>query len=83
MAQLFKPSTNVYARLTIFGALFAVAGLLFAVNSFNRSDYVTQAHVAREQPVPFSHKHHVGELGIDCRYCHTSVELSSSASPIP
>ena len=83
MAQLFKPSSNVYARLTIFGALFAIAGLLFAVNSFNRSDYVTQAHVAREQPVPFSHKHHVGELGIDCRYCHTSVEVSSTAGIPP
>src|ERR1700761_9520866 len=33
--------------------------------------------VAPEQPVMFSHKHHVGELGIDCRYCHAGVETSS------
>ena len=79
MAQIFKPSANVYARLSIFGALFAVVGLLFAMAAFMRSDYMTNAHVAREQPVPFSHRHHVNELGIDCRYCHTSVEKSSNA----
>jgi hypothetical protein len=40
---------------------------------------VTEAGVVREQPVPFSHKHHVADAGIDCRYCHTSVEESSFA----
>jgi len=49
----------------------------------NRSGYVTQAGVAREQPVPFSHKHHAGELGIDCRYCHTGVEEQASAGIPP
>ena len=38
-----------------------------------------QAGVVREQPVPFSHEHHVSGLGIDCRYCHTSVEVSGFA----
>jgi hypothetical protein len=79
MAQVFKPSANTYARLSIFGALFAVVGILFALAAFNRSDYMTQARVARQQPVPFSHRHHVSELGIDCRYCHTSVERTASA----
>ena len=79
MAQVFKPSANTYARLSIFGALFAVAGGLYALAAFNRSDYMTQARVAREQPVPFSHRHHVSELGIDCRYCHTSVERTAFA----
>jgi len=79
VAQVFKPSANTYARLSIFGALFAVAGGLYAAAAFNRSDYMTQARVAREQPVPFSHRHHAGELGIDCRYCHTSVERSAFA----
>src|SRR5690606_37692461 len=39
----------------------------------------TEAGVIREQPVPFSHQHHVGDAGIDCRYCHTSVTESSFA----
>ena len=83
MSQVFKPSSNTYAKLSIFGALFAVVGALFALTSFNRSDYMTQAHVARQQPIPFSHKHHVGELGLDCRYCHTTVETSSYANLPP
>jgi hypothetical protein len=79
MAQVFKPSANTYSRLSIFGALFAVIGLLFAFAAFNRSDYMTLARVARQQPVQFSHRHHVSELGIDCRYCHTSVERTANA----
>ncbi len=74
MPQIFHHSTNTIARVTIFGALFMVVGLLWVVAAINRSPYVTQAYVAREQPVQFSHKHHVGDEGIDCRYCHTSVE---------
>jgi ferredoxin len=44
---------------------------------------MTEVRVIREQPVPFSHKHHVSGLGIDCRYCHTSVETSSFAGIPP
>jgi hypothetical protein len=83
MAQVFKPSANTFSRLSIFGALFAVVGLLFLLAAFNRSDYMTQANVAREQPVPFSHRHHVDELGIDCRYCHTTVERAAYAGIPP
>lgn len=83
MAQVFKPSANTYARLSIFGAVFAVGGLLFASLAFMRSDYMTRAKAAREQPVPFSHKHHVAELGIDCRYCHTTVERTAYAGIPP
>jgi hypothetical protein len=79
MAQIFHPSSNTFAKVSIFGALFAVAGGLYALAVLNRSPYVTLAGVARDQPVPFSHKHHAGELGIDCRYCHTSVETSWNA----
>jgi hypothetical protein len=43
------------------------------------SGYVTLVGWVRTQPVPFSHLHHVGELGIDCRYCHTGVETSAVA----
>jgi len=79
MSQIFHHSTNTLSKLSIFGALFLVAGTLWLVLEINRSPYVTQAGIAREQPVPFSHQHHVGGLGIDCRYCHTTVETSSFA----
>ena len=79
MAQIFHPSTNTLSKASIFGAVFIIGGLIWGVTIFNRSSYVTQAGVAREQPVPFSHKHHVGGMGIDCRHCHTSVETSAFA----
>jgi hypothetical protein len=79
MPQLFHRSTNTLARLSIVvGLLVAGGGLMFLLE-FNRTPYVTQAFVAREQPVQFSHKHHVGDDGIDCRYCHTTVETAASA----
>ena len=56
---------------------------LWACIEFQRSPYVTYAAVAKPQPVPFSHQHHVAGLGIDCRYCHTSVEVSSFAGIPP
>ncbi len=83
MAQIFHHSTNTIAKASIFGALFAVAGGLWLVLQVNRTPYVTQANVARDQPVPFSHQHHVGGLGLDCRYCHTSVETAAVAGIPP
>jgi len=56
-----------------------LAGLAWLWLTFLRSSYVTQVGVAIEQTVPFSHEHHVSGLGIDCRYCHTSVETSAFA----
>ncbi|HXQ24639.1 MAG TPA: cytochrome c3 family protein [Candidatus Acidoferrales bacterium] len=83
MPQVFHPSTNTFSRVSIFGAVFIIAALAWGLTMINRSPYATQAFVAREQPVPFSHKHHAGELGIDCRYCHTSVETSAFAGLPP
>jgi hypothetical protein len=77
--QVFPPSTNTISRVSIFGALFFAVGLLGVVYMIFASPYVTQVHVVVDQPVPFSHEHHVTGLGIDCRYCHTSVEVSSFA----
>ena len=79
MTQIFHPSFNTIAKVTIFGAVFFLGGALWLTAEINRSGYVTNEDVVREQPVHFSHKHHVQGLGIDCRYCHTSVEESSSA----
>ena len=83
MAQIFHRSTNTISRVSIYGAVILIAILGYSVNVVNQTSYVTEVHNARPQPVPFSHKHHVGELGLDCRYCHTSVEVSSSAGMPP
>lgn len=79
MAQIFRPSTNTLARASIVAGGILVALLLLSVGGVVISPYMTGVGVARIQPVPFSHKHHVGDDGIDCRYCHTSVEESSFA----
>jgi hypothetical protein len=81
--QIFRRSTNTFSRATIFGAIFVAAVLLWVCMEVQRSPYVTYAGVARPQPAPFSHEHHVAGLGIDCRYCHTSVETSSFAGIPP
>ena len=79
MPQVFHHSTNTLAKLSIFGGIFVLLAVVWAVAEINRSSYNTGAYVERQQPVQFSHKHHTGDDGIDCRYCHTSVEISSSA----
>ncbi len=83
MAQIFHRSTNSISRATIFGAIFIVSFIFWALAQIQRSPYVTYAGVVRNQPVPFSHQHHVAGLGIDCRYCHTSVEVSRFAGIPP
>ena len=83
MPQVFHPSFNTIGRAVIFGSLFLFAGVCLALALFYRSYYVTGAHLAYVQPIPFSHAHHVGQLGLDCRYCHTSVEESSFAGIPP
>ncbi|MDQ3907581.1 MAG: cytochrome c family protein [Acidobacteriota bacterium] len=83
MPQIFHRSTNTLARLSIFGGLFIIAFAAWALAEINRSSWNTGAFVERQQPVQFSHKHHVGDDGIDCRYCHTSVETSATAGLPP
>jgi hypothetical protein len=79
MPQIFHRSFNVVSRVSIFGALFFLVALGWVGARTVRSPLGTGAFVAVEQPVPFSHEHHVGRLHIDCRYCHTTVEESSFA----
>ncbi len=81
--QTFHPSANAFARATIFGALFFIAGLGGVGLILARSPYTTEVGVEQPQPVQFSHEHHVSALGIDCRYCHTSVEESAYAGMPP
>jgi hypothetical protein len=84
MAQVFPKTANEFARASlVVGGLAAagVLGSLFFV--WPRSSYMTRQREARVQPVPFYHTHHVGGMGIDCRYCHTSVDKSSVAGIPP
>lgn len=83
MAQIFPRSMNFIARLSIAGGILAVGALGATLYGIEMSPWFTDVNVAQPQPVPFSHKHHAGELGIDCRYCHTSVEKSSFAGIPP
>ena len=83
MPQIFHRSTNTIARVSIFGAVFFIAGLLVLAAAISRSSWVTEAGVPREQPIQFSHERHVAGNGIDCRYCHTSVEDSQIFSGSP
>lgn len=81
--QIFLRSTNTIARVSIFGAIFFLAFFAWAFSTLMRSPYATRQGVVLKQPVPFSHQHHVAGLGIDCRYCHTSVEQSAFAGIPP
>lgn len=79
MAQIFHRSTNTISRVSIYGAVFILAAIGYLGWAVTQSPYFTDVNEPRQQPVPFSHKHHVTDDGIDCRYCHTSVENSSFA----
>ncbi|MBZ0112851.1 MAG: cytochrome c3 family protein [Thermoanaerobaculia bacterium] len=83
MSQIFHPSTNTISRVSIFAVVLTVAFAGWIAAALDRSAIVTRKNVILEQPVPFSHDHHVGEIGIDCRYCHTSVETSAFAGLPP
>lgn len=83
MPQIFRPSANSIARTSI---VLAVIGLGLGgamLDKVQRSPWVTRAYEIRDQPIQFSHERHVGGNGIDCRYCHTSVEESSYAGIPP
>lgn len=83
MPQIFPRSANATARASIIGLLVLVGGYLLFLDAFNRSNYQTNQNIVEEQPVQFSHSRHVAGNGLDCRYCHTSVEESHFAGIPP
>jgi len=83
MSQVFPRKSNAWTKAILIAAGFLVIGLGWLVLVLQRSDVVTSANEFIEQPVQFSHQHHAGGIGIDCRYCHTSVEISPSAGIPP
>lgn len=83
MSQLFPRGANALARISIFGGMFIFGGLCYLGWIWAHSSYMTGEDLVLHQPVPFSHDHHTAGLGIDCRYCHTSVEESAFAGIPP
>lgn len=81
--QIFGRSANLVLKVA--GCtLLAVAGIgAVLIWALPRSDYRTLVRFVRPQPVPFSHRHHVAGLGLDCRYCHSTVEISATAGMPP
>ncbi len=83
MSQVFPKSANAWSKASIIAIVFVLLGLGLVILTLQRSDFVTSANSFIEQPVQFSHQHHAGGIGIECRYCHTSVEVSPSAGIPP
>lgn len=83
MAQIFSRHANAIARGSLILLLVVIIVVTWALFQLQRSPVETRQGEFRTQPVPFSHEHHVAGLGIDCRYCHTSVETSSFAGIPP
>jgi len=83
MAQIFSRYANSYAKGSIVAVGLLVLVGLGTADRLSRSPYMTRAETVREQPIQFSHQHHVGGIGIDCRYCHTSVEKAPQAGIPP
>ena len=83
MPQLFPPVANTIARVSLAVGVLMPALALMAGSAITRAPYNTKVNNPLDQPVPFSHEHHVNELGLDCRYCHTSVEKGPKAGLPP
>jgi hypothetical protein len=83
MAQIFERSSNALARMSLVLTGLIVIALGVTLDQLQRSPWVTRQGQRPDQPVPFSHKHHVQGLGLQCQYCHTTVEKSSYAGIPP
>ena len=83
MPQIFHRSANFLSRASIIIVVVLLGLVGTALWLITMSSWYTDQDLTLQQPVPFSHRHHAGELGIDCRYCHTSVEKSSFAGLPP
>jgi hypothetical protein len=82
VAQIFpKWSNKIPLYLLVFVVLGGIGTVGFVWYYF--SPEYTDVGYRPEQPVPYSHKLHAGNLGMDCRYCHSSVEVSAKANVPP
>lgn len=83
MAQLFHRSSNTIARASVVAGVVLVGSGLWLADTVFRSSYFTDVGIPKSQVIQFSHRHHVQGLGLDCRYCHTSVEKAAFAGIPP
>ena len=79
MAQIFRPWADTVLRVAMLALLILPVAAIAGAYAVMRSPYITGQDTVLTQPVPFSHQHHVGALGLDCRYCHANVEVSAKA----
>lgn len=79
MAQLFPEWSNRVPRLLLVGSVLLITSIVFFFWHFGSHDFLEVGY-APKQPIDYSHRLHAGELGLDCRYCHASVEVSAVAS---
>jgi hypothetical protein len=83
MAQLFPKSANYLAPASLAALVLVAGGAVGSLLALDYAGFNQRRGETVEQTVPFSHEHHVAGLGIDCRYCHTSVEKSAVAGVPP
>lgn len=83
MAQIFRQRANLFLPVALLGIAGTVGFAAISAYAYVRSSYYTDVGNYIPQPVPFSHRHHAGELGLDCRYCHTQVEKAAFAGLPP
>lgn len=75
----FSARATAVVRLALLGVVLTGGAAGYSVYEYYRSPYWTRVGLAPPQPVLFSHRHHAGELRIDCRFCHPTVETSADA----
>jgi hypothetical protein len=80
MAQVFHPAANTLAKISLAAVALGPVALICGASAISRSAFNTNVGIPLDQPIPFSHEHHINELGIDCRYCHVQVEKSANAT---
>ncbi|ARN79717.1 cytochrome c3 family protein [Methylocystis bryophila] len=83
MPQIFRPFADTIARIVLIAIILVPLAAIGVAYGVMRSPFITGENITLEQPVPFSHEHHVGGLKLDCRYCHSSVEKSPVAGVPP
>src|SRR5258708_34058230 len=83
MPQLFHRSANSISKISIVGGVIVLGSIIVAPYALDRGSFNSDTTVVKDQPVPFSHKHHITDDGIDCPYCPTSVETSALAGLPP